>query len=122
MATIKLTKINIVANKYFAKFNTAGHISVEEIAEKDYKNIQVKDKAVWMGSSSKISFDTTTGELGDNEYATQLNGFHWVKIKEYEVIKIRPEFIIKNALSQKGIDEVKSKSVKHDLLKGGELL
>ena len=111
MATIKLTKVNIAADKYFAKFDMVGYISTEEIDPSLYSSIQIKDGAIWVSSASKISFDTPTGNLSDNEYATQLNGFHWVKIRGYAMTKIDPGYITNNILSSAGIAEVKERSV-----------
>jgi len=111
MAIIKLTKVDIVADKYFAKFDTDGSISKEEIDSTSFDSVQSKVDAVWLSSARKISFDTPTGQLRDGEYATQLNGFHWVKITGYAVIKVRPGVVTNNALQQKGIEEVKLKSV-----------
>ncbi len=112
---MKLTKVNIGSNKYVNKFEMLDETFVEEITTKEaYDNISVtaptKTDAVWVSSAIKIAFDTPTGKLSDGEYATQENGFHWIKIKGYAVTKINPEFIKDDILSPEGEIDVKERS------------
>ena len=110
---MNLVKINIAPDKYVSTFKDAeDNIVKEEITEAKYSEPQVKEDLTWVSSSRKIAFDTPTGELSDSQYATQENGFHWVKIPEYEVIKINPEFIKDNILSQDGVKEIEIQSVR----------
>ncbi len=113
---MKLTRVNIGSNKYVNKFEMLDETFVEEITTKEaYDNLSVitptKTDSVWLSSAIKISFDTPTGELSDGEYATQENGFHWIKILGYAVTKINPEFIKNNILSPAGEIDVEERSV-----------
>jgi len=113
-ATIKLTKVSIGSDKHFSTFDTSGGLVTDEITLSEYTNIfteiPTKEDGTWRQSSTKISFDTSTGELSDKQYATQENGFHWVKIPDYAVTKIDPKFIDKDLLSADGVADVKERS------------
>ena len=109
---MKLQKVNIGANRYVHKFKLADKTIVEETTTKtSYDNLTstkpTKTDATWFMSSIRIGFDTPTGELSDGEYATQENGFHWVKIPGYDVEKVRPEYIKDNILSKEGETRIK---------------
>ena len=100
MPTIKLTKVNIGPERYYAR--QAGLLQeISKPAE------GTNPYEFWC---QQISFDTPSGFLSDNQYATQANGFHWVKINKYEMIKIAPEFIVNDILSNAGIDEIKKRA------------
>jgi hypothetical protein len=93
----------ILGNKYFS-FNG---ITLTEITAQEY------GVGVSAGEthSTRIYFDTPSGELTNGLYATQANGYHWVKIAGYAITKLAPEFIVNNTISQAGIDEIKARSV-----------
>ena len=112
---MKLQKVEIGSNLYVNKFEQVDKtITTEFISKEDYDNLSVSIPtmidAVWKMSSIRIGFDTLTGELGDGQYATQENGFHWVKLIGYDLIKILPEFIINDILSDEGIEKIKKDS------------
>ena len=109
---MELKKVNIGANRYFHKFKLADDSIVEKITTKESVdnspvNRPTKTDATWFMSSCRIGFDTPTGELADGEYATQVNGFHWVKIVGYDAVKILPEYIKDNILSKEGEAKIK---------------
>lgn len=109
---MKLKKVDIGANRYVHKFKLADKTIVTEIATKEtYDNLATtkptKTDATWAMSSIRIGFDTPTGELSDGEYATQENGFHWVKIAGYDMEKVLPEYIKNDILSKEGEAKIK---------------
>ena len=108
MATIKLTKVNIGPNKTYITSNIDGELVTQEVM---YVPLEEDLDSTFVGSATKITFATITGQLSDNEYATQANGFHWVKMPGYKMYKIDPEFISKNILSQAGITFIETQSV-----------
>ena len=108
MATIKLTKVNIGPNKTYVTSNIDGEFVTQEVM---YVPLEEDLSPTFVSSATKISFATVSGQLSDNEYATQANGFHWVKIPGYKMYKINPEFISKNILSQAGITFIQTNSV-----------
>src|SRR3972149_6823457 len=101
MATIKLIKVNIGPDKFYTTTKIDGELSTQEVM------VYPLDDPTVVATCTKISFATPSGNLSDNEYATQANGHHWVKIQGYTTCKIPPEFINKNILSQTGIDYIK---------------
>ncbi len=103
MATIKLTKVNIGPNKTFSTFNIDGELVTQEVM---YVPLDEELGPTFVGAATKITFATVSGNLEDNQYATQPNGYHWVKIPGWTTCKIPPEFINKNILSQAGIDYI----------------
>ena len=105
MATIKLTKVGIGPFKYLSTFKVDGQLTTQEVAVVELN--ETNTDPTWVSSSKCISFATPTGNLSDNQYATQANGHHWVKIPGYTTCKISPEFISKGTLSQAGIDYIK---------------
>jgi hypothetical protein len=108
MATVKLTKVNIGPNKTYSTFNIDGELVTQEVM---VVPLDEELNSTFVGSVTKISFVTPSGKLEDNQYATQPNGFHWVKLPSYEMYKIDPGFISKNILSQAGIDFIYTNSV-----------
>ena len=94
-----LRKVNIGADRYFHKFQLSdGTISYRTTTKEEYGGLNysvkpTKTDAVWLSSSSRIGFDTPSGELDDGQYATQKNGFDWVKLAGYEMKKLMPEDI-----------------------------
>ena len=109
---MKLTQVNIAASKYITVFKDTEDATIkEEITESKYLEPQIKTDCVWVQSAKKIAFNTITGELLDGQYATQINGGHWVKIPDYKMIKIRSEYIKNDILSPAGEKEVETKSV-----------
>lgn len=118
---IQLTKVRIGQNKYYALFRKPDGTDIRiQIQDRDYpdvlssKNIEVKGilqaGGVWKRSSVNISFITSSGNLSDNQYATQENGFHWVKIAGYKIYKIAPELIVSDLLSDEGISFIQVNS------------
>lgn len=103
--TIKLTKVNIGPFKYYSTFKVDGVVSAQEVAVVNLD--ETNSDPTWVSSSKCISFATPSGNLSDNQYATQTNGYHWVKIPGYTLIKIFPEHIKNNTLSLAGIDYIK---------------
>lgn len=99
MPTINLTKVNIAPDRYYLRrsgvLQEIPKPSPEEMVEGGY----------WC---SQISFDTPSGFLSDNQYATQANGYHWVKIKNYAMTKIAPEHIVNDVLSNDGLNYIKT--------------
>lgn len=119
---MELKKVIIGANRYFHKFRLVNDSIVETMVLKDsYDSLSIANmvvpthptypKATYIGSATRISFDTPTGKLSDGEYPTQENGFHWVKIAGYEITKIDPKFIKNDILSPAGKVDVKERSV-----------
>jgi len=110
---MELTKVNIGEDRYFNKFELSDKTNISEATTKedfDSPDEPIKEDATLIQSSIKIGFDTSTGELRDGEYATQENGFHWIKISGYAVTKINPEFIKDSILSPEGEVDVKERS------------
>ena len=104
---IRLTERNIGENKYIHKFMrpNGGIITVMTTASSynDLVHTQpVYPDATWVMSSIRIGFDTPTGDLGNKEFATQANGYHWVKLRGYVMRKIPPEYIVGVTLSPEG--------------------
>jgi len=91
--------------------NSEGVSSQAEMVVDMDGNIVIPQGSTLVSSATKISFSTLSGELSDKEYATQVNGFHWVKIPNYKMYKINPGFISRNILSQAGIDFIQTNSV-----------
>ena len=67
--------------------------------------------AAYAGSVKKIGFDSPPRTLADGEYATQENNAHWVKLRGYALIKINPEFIVNDSLSNEGKAHIEMESV-----------
>jgi|SRR3972149_10304484 len=112
MPTIKLTKVNIGPSKNVVTLKDSQGVSTQAVMVVDMDgNIVIPEGSTFVGAATKISFSTLSGELSDNEYATQENGFHWVKIKNYAMTKIAPEYIVGDVLSNEGINEIKKRSV-----------
>ncbi len=104
MATIKLTKVEIGQPRYIIyQDGVPSEVSAEVFMVVDMEGNTVYNYDTW---SKKIGFATLSKELADNQYATQPNGYHWVKIPGWTTCKIPPEFINKNILSQAGIDYI----------------
>ena len=116
---MNVTKVNIVADRYFHKFklpNTS--IARIETNKTDYDALSSKEtplpvfsNATYLSSANEICFDTTSGYLSDKEYATQASGFHWVKITGYEMWKVYPEDIHNDNLSNAAVKIIKENAV-----------
>ena len=111
---MKLIKVNIGANKYVHKFRLEDKTVITEATTKaSYDNLKdqikpTKPDATWFMSSIRIGFDTPSGNLSDGEYATQKNGYHWVKLAGYEMWKVMPEDVHNDNLlkgAEKKIEE-----------------
>lgn len=99
MATpIALTKVNILGNRYYSIIDNVK----TEITESQYNAPQQANET----RSINIKFDTPSGDLSDNQYATQANGHHWVKIPGYKVIKIDPILVSKGKVTSDGITKI----------------
>ena len=112
---MKLKKVAIGENRYVHKFKLANDSIVTVATTKaSYDNLAttkpIHTSATWIMSSIRIGFDTPTGNLSDGQYATQDNGYHWVKIPGYAVTKIDPEFINNKNLSPAGEADVMERS------------
>lgn len=101
MATIKLTKVNIGPERYYLRMSGL----LQEIPKP--AEGEIVEGGYWC---QQISFDTPSGFLSDNQYATQENGYHWVKINRYAMTKIAPQFITNDILNAEGITEIKNRS------------
>ena len=112
MPTIKLTKVNIGPFKNVATFKDGqGVLTSSEVMVVELDGTPtIPEGSTWIRTGRQITFSTPSGELSDKEYATQANGFHWVKIAGYRMYKIPPEYITNNTLSQAGIDYIKSQA------------
>ena len=117
---MKLKLVNIVDDRYFHDFRMDSDKTIVAVAttKESIDSLTISasimptlSKATYVWSAAKIGFDTPTGELSDSQYATQVNGFHWVKIPGYAVIKINPEFIKNNILSPAGEADIIERSV-----------
>ena len=101
---MRLSQVNIGPQRYYHRFRLANDSIMVVVALKEsFDAILVRDcefpvfsNATYLGSVAKISFDTVSKDLSDGEYATQVNGYHWVKISGCTVVKIDPEFIKNN--------------------------
>jgi len=108
MATIKLTKVNIGPTRYIVyQEGVPSEVSAEVFMVVDIEGNVVYNYSNW---NKQIGFSTPSKELLDKQYATQTNGYHWVKIAGYKMYKIPPEYITNNTLSQAGIDYIKKYS------------
>ena len=113
---MKLKKVNIGANKYVHKFKLADEKVITEFTTKvSYDNLKdqikpTKPDAAGFMSSIRIGFDTPSGDLSDGDYATQKNGYHWVKLAGYEVWKVMPEDVHNDNLSKAGEKSIKEKA------------
>jgi len=69
--------------------------------------------ATFIGATKHIGFGDLLIPriLLDGEYATQINGYHWVKLSGYEMIKIAPEYISSSRLSNEGVALIQTESV-----------
>ena len=106
MATIKLTKVNIGPTRYIVyQDGVPSEVSASVFMVVDMEGKTIYNYSDW---SQKIGFSTPSKELSDKQYATQANGYHWVKIAGYATIKIPPEYITNGTLSQAGIDYIKA--------------
>jgi len=97
-APIALQKVSVAPDKYYS---IKGGIKTE-ITEKEYNSPIVGSEI----RSKGIAFDTPTGKLSDGQHATQENGFHWVKIAGYEVIKIDPSMVAKSKTTPAGLNKI----------------
>jgi len=109
---MKLKQVSIGADRYVNTFElTDKSIVTEDTTKMAYDNLTTiqptKVDGTWLYSSTKVGFDTPTGELSDGQYATQVNGFHWVKIAGYDMVKILPEYIKSDVLSKDGEAKIK---------------
>lgn len=106
MPTVKVTKVNITGSKYVAKYKDAqDDITYEDVIITGIEDIPTPPTGkTWEGTSRVIVFDTPSGTLTNNQYATQANGYHWVKLPKCSLIKIDPGYVINNILSQAGVD------------------
>ena len=105
MATIKLTKVDIGPTRYIVyEDGVPSEVSAEVFMVVDIDGKVIYNYSEW---SQQIGFATLSKDLSDKQYATQANGYHWVKIPGYAVIKIPPEHITNNTLNQAGIDYIK---------------
>ena len=108
---MRLKEVSIGENRYIHKFKRANGTIVEVLALKDsYDNLAIVQPTLpdytWISSSIRIGFGNTAGPLDDGKYATQVNGYHWVKLEGYKMKKISPEYIVKSVLSPEGELEV----------------
>lgn len=107
---MKLTKVDMAAERYYHKFRLAGGtVITEETTKTVFDNLSVKGNpqptktgGTWQMSYDTPAFDTLSKELGDNQYATQINGYHWVKLPGFKMEKIDPGYIISDDLSSAG--------------------
>ena len=97
-APISIQKVDIAGYKYFSIIDG----EKTEITEEQF-NAGPSGDAVY---SRNIAFDTPSGELSDGQYATQENGFHWVKIPGYKVIKIHPDMVAKGKTTVAGLNKI----------------
>ena len=106
MPTIKLTKVNIGPTRYIVyQDGVPSEVSTSVFMVVDIDGNTIYNYSEW---SKQIGFATPTKTLLDKQYATQENGYHWVKIAGYSTIKIPPEHIVNGTLSQAGIDYIKT--------------
>ena len=108
---MRVKKVSIGADRYIHKFKRDNGTIVEVLAlQSSYDNLAIVQPTLpdltWISSSIRIGFDTTNRTLSDGEYATQDNGFHWVKIADCDMVKILPEYISANKLSDEGVAKV----------------
>ena len=109
---MRLKQVKIGENLYVNKFELSDKTIITEATTKlAYDSLATatptKTDTKWVASSIRIGFDTPTGELSDGQYATQDNGFHWVKIEGYDMVKILPEYIKNDILSKEGEAKIK---------------
>src|SRR3990167_4622737 len=105
MATIKLTKVDIGPTRYIVYQNGVP----SEVTAEAFMVVDIEGKVIYNYDnwSKQIGFATPSKALSDKQYATQANGYHWVKIAGYSMIKVFPEHITNNILNQAGIDYIK---------------
>ena len=101
---VKLTKVNIGPTRYIVfQDGVPTEVSASVFMVVDMEGNIIYNYSDW---SKRIGFVTPSKSLSDKEYATQENGFHWVKLRGYAMIKINPEFITNDTLSQEGVDYI----------------
>jgi len=116
---VKLTKVEIGEFRYSYKFKLSnGNIVEVMVLGVNFDALLGRDviipeypSATFIGATKHIGFDSPPRSLVDKEYATQLNGYHWVKIAGYAMIKIAPEYIVSNSLSNAGVTLIQDESV-----------
>ena len=116
---VKLTKVEIGDFRYSYKFRLGNGNIVEVMTiAANFDALLGRDvvvpeypDATFVGATKHISFDSPPRSLADKEYATQTNGYHWVKIEGYAMIKIAPEYIVSNSLSNAGVTLIQDESV-----------
>src|SRR3989337_2580073 len=98
MATIKLTKVEIGPTRYIVyQDGVSSEVNSDVFMVVDIDGNTIYNYSKW---SQQIGFATPSKDLSDKQYATQANGYHWVKIPGYSMIKIPPEHITNNTLNQ----------------------
>ncbi len=95
---VALQKVSVAPDRYYSIIDGVK----TEITKKEY-NSPMKEGEI---HSSGIAFDTSTGELSDGQHATQANGFHWVKIPDYKVIKIDPDMVVEEKATVAGLNKI----------------
>ena len=116
---VKLDKVEIGDFRYSYKFRLGNGNIVEVMAlGANFDALLGKEviipeypDATFVGATKHIGFGSPSRSLADKEYATQVNGYHWVKIAGYVMIKIAPEYIVSNTLSNAGIALIQAESV-----------
>jgi hypothetical protein len=112
---IKLTQVNIGADRYFHKFKRDSDGAIIQVAttKTAYNNLAIANTInptqtgyKWLSSCSKIGFDTLSSDLQENQYATQANGAQWVRITGYPTTKIPSGYITNNILSEAGVNKI----------------
>ena len=116
---IKLTKVNIVGEKYFHIFTMDdGNTEFIETTEEDYKQLGMKNpnnpvikNGKWLKSFSKRKLDTYSGDLKPNQYF-QDGDSYVVMVDDSSVgcgIKLEDIF-------NDGIDETEVEKIKDDFV------
>ena len=116
---VKLTKVEIGDFRYSYKFRLEnGNIVEVMILGVNFDALLGRDviipeypSATFIGATKHIGFDSPPRSLADKEYSTQPNGYHWVKIAGYAMIKIAPEYIVNGTLSNAGVTLIQTESV-----------
>lgn len=95
---ISLQKVSRASDRYYSIIDGVK----TEITEEQYNSPMSEGEV----RSVNIAFDTPTGELTDGQYATQVNGCHWVKLPGYKVIKIDADMVSNNVITIDGINKI----------------
>lgn len=82
MDKIQLQKVQVIGRKYFHVFDVDGIVTEVETTQQDYEQLAnanpvnpTIEKGNWKHSYARYKHDTTDGNLGENQYCDNLDGY-----------------------------------------------